>query len=74
MSQKIREGKAAYEELFILTDQEGDGNGLISKSEFKTMIWRLQIKLSEHRIDELFAAAASQRRTSTDLQIELNLG
>ena len=61
ISQRIKQGKGSYEELFVLVDQEGDGNGYISKSEFKTMIWRLQVKLSDHRIDELFAAAASKR-------------
>lgn len=61
ISQRIKQGKGSYEELFVLVDQEGDGNGSISKSEFKTMIWRLQVKLSDHRIDELFAAAASKR-------------
>ena len=36
-AKKIRQGKAAYEELFILTDQEGEGKRLISKTEFKTI-------------------------------------
>lgn len=73
ISQKIKEGKGSYEELFLLVDQEGDGNGSIGKSEFRTMAWRLQIKLSDHRIDELFAAAASQRkRGASKREIELN--
>ena len=41
LRQKISDGKASNRELFYLTDQEGDGNGKISKDEFRTMIWRL---------------------------------
>lgn len=57
LRQKIIEGKATNRELFHLADQEGDGNGKLSKDEFRTMIWRLQIKVSDHRIDEIFSAS-----------------
>lgn len=37
------------------------------------MIWRLQIKLSDHRVDELFAAAAAHRKIEDDKKKEFEL-
>ncbi len=55
--QKIQEGTATYKELFQMVDQEGDGSGGVSKEEFKAMLWRLQVKMSDHRVAEIFTAA-----------------
>ena len=55
--QKIQEGKATNRELFQMVDQEGDGSGGISKEEFKAMLKRLSIKMSDHRIAEIFTSA-----------------
>ncbi len=40
-----------------MADQDGDGSGGISKEEFKAMLWRLQIRISEHRVAEILTAA-----------------
>ena len=40
-----------------MVDQEGDGSGGISKEEFKAMLKRLSIKMSDHRIAEIFTSA-----------------
>ena len=42
-------------DLFRLVDQAGDGNWKISQEEFSLLATRLRIKMSEHRIKEIFA-------------------
>ena len=61
---KIAAGKATYRELFEMVEEEGDGSGGISKSEFAMLLRRLNMKFSSHRIDEIFTSV--QKKISGD--------
>lgn len=53
--QKISDGSAGPKDLFKVVDQAGDGNGSISKTEFNLLATRLGTKMTDHRINEIFA-------------------
>ncbi len=56
IKRKIHDGSATYREFFEAVDLEGDGNGAVCRSEFTLMLQRLHIRVSSHRITEIFAA------------------
>lgn len=41
--------------MFKVVDAEGDSSGTINKKEFKNLAMRLEMHLTDHRIDEIFA-------------------
>ena len=70
---KLKDGKAGFKELFLLIDAEGDNSGTISTDEFKALLNRIGIKLSDHRIGEIFTSAkssASEKETPGELNCE----
>lgn len=56
LMKKIQSGKASVHELFIAVDKEGDSSGSISKQEFDSVAKKLNINLTKHRINEIFAS------------------
>lgn len=54
--QKIDKGKATSNDLFSVVDELGDKSGSINKDEFELLTKRLGLKLSEHRIYEIFSS------------------
>ena len=68
---KIQDGTASSKDLFIMLDREGDMNGYISESEFQTLAARLGLKLSDHRVKEIFAKVKVNKPKNTT-QYELN--
>jgi hypothetical protein len=52
---KIQNGTATTHEVFVATDREGDSSGSISKQEFAALARRLNINLTDHRVNEIFA-------------------
>eukprot|EP01017_Pseudomicrothorax_dubius_P036777 TRINITY_DN5298_c0_g1_i3.p1 TRINITY_DN5298_c0_g1~~TRINITY_DN5298_c0_g1_i3.p1 ORF type:complete len:314 (+),score=36.93 TRINITY_DN5298_c0_g1_i3:1-942(+) len=69
--QKVKEGRVSSTEFFNLCDMNGNGNGLIDKSEFATLSLRLGNNLSEHRINEIFCEVKkSQNKTNMELNLE----
>lgn len=56
LMEKIKTGKANPHDLFIAIDREGNGNGKIDKSEFKSLSSKLGISLTDHRINEIFSS------------------
>jgi len=59
---KVKEGAATSADIFKAVDQ--DGTNSISKEEFGILAKRLGMKLSEHRINEIFASI--KKTTSKD--------
>ena len=55
MLKKIKDGTASSKELFQAIDEAGDKSGTISEMEFQLLVNRLGMKLSDHRIKEIFA-------------------
>ena len=53
---KIQNGTATTHEVFVATDREGDSSGSISKQEFSALARRLNINLTDHRVNEIFAS------------------
>lgn len=53
---RIQRGKATVNDLFKAVDAEGDNSGSLSKAEFKILSKRLNMNLSDHRINEIFAS------------------
>jgi len=51
---KIQNGTATTHEVFVATDREGDSSGSISKQEFAALARRLNINLTDHRVNEIF--------------------
>jgi len=77
---KVKSGEAGFRDLFQVVDSGTpfinaylmliniDGSGGISKSEFGILLNRMSIKLSEHRIEEVFSHVKKDS-TSQDLNI-----
>jgi len=55
MLKKIKEGTASSKDLFKAIDEVGDKSGTISEKEFQILANRLGMKLSDHRIKEIFS-------------------
>ena len=73
MIKKIHNGTAGIPELFEMVDLEGDRSGSISKQEFGSLLAKLQVDVSEHRIDEIFAKAKKGTIQDTQNPDDLNL-
>ena len=71
IAKKIREGTAGVKELFDLVDREGDNNGSVSKSEFGSLLAKLDIDATTHRIDEVFSKCKGEiKAADEDLNID----
>ena len=71
MMKKVESGSAGVRELFNLVDMEGDSSGGISKDEFKRLLLKLHMNLSDHRITEIFAKVKKdERRSINELDVE----
>jgi hypothetical protein len=53
--ERLRQGKVTISDIFKATDMDLGGNGSISKGEFVILARRLNVTLSVHRVDEIFA-------------------
>lgn len=67
---RIQDGTATTHEVFVATDRDGDSSGSISKQEFSALARRLNINLTDHRVNEIFAAL--KKGSSGDNDEELN--
>jgi len=52
---KIKEGSATSQDLFQVVDQIGNQDGTVDEREFGLLACRLGLKLSSHRIKEIFS-------------------
>ena len=63
---KIQAGTATTHEVFVATDREGDSSGSICKQEFSSLAKRLNIDLTDHRINEIFASFKKSGTSTSD--------
>ena len=66
MMRKVTEGTANLRDLFKVVDMEGDSSGGISKLEFKSLLSKLNITASDHRISEIFSTCKSKMSSKID--------
>ncbi len=69
LMKKVTEGTADLKDLFRVVDMEGDSSGGISKREFVSLLSKLNITASEHRINEIFSICKTKMSSKID---ELN--
>ena len=66
---KIQAGTATTHEVFVATDREGDSSGAISKQEFTALARRLNINLTDHRVNEIFASLKKGGTSENDEEL-----
>ena len=64
-------GAASSKDLFQMLDQEGNKVGTVNEKEFQGLANRLGMKLSQHRIKEIFAKVKGSKAKTTN-ELELN--
>ena len=52
---KVKDGTAEIRDLFRMIELKGGSNGGISKKEFKDLLGKLSMNVTDHRIDEIFS-------------------
>ena len=67
---KIQNGTATTHEVFVATDREGDSSGSISKQEFSALARRLNINLTDHRVNEIFASLKKAGGSKSDEDLD----
>ncbi len=68
LMRKVNERAADTRELFQLIDMDGDNSGGVSKEEFKALMAKLNIEITDHRVAEIFARCKSQQsKNETEL-------
>ncbi|KAL4503518.1 hypothetical protein ABPG73_017261, partial [Tetrahymena malaccensis] len=61
---KLKDGKATINDLFVALDAQGDNNGSISIDEFQSLFSRLGMELSRNRVYEIFAYVKNKKQKS----------
>lgn len=72
MLKKIKEGTASSKDLFNMVDAAGDSSGSISETEFSTLAGRLGLKLSPHRVKEIFAKVKGQKADASNQDLNVD--
>ncbi len=66
LNKKVQDGNASVRELFELIDLEGDNSGAISTDEFSSLMKKLNMPMTQHRIAEVFARCKSKHSNKPD--------
>ena len=61
---KVKDGTADIRDLFQMIDMKGGKNGGISKNEFKDLLGKLSMNVTDHRVEEIFSKCKKKNSKS----------
>ena len=64
---KVKDGTAEIRDLFRMIEMKGGNNGGISKKEFKDLLAKLSMNVTDHRIDEIFSKCKRKNSKAPDV-------
>jgi len=71
LMKKVADGEARLRELFELVDKNGDSSGGISTHEFSQLMLKLNMPMTEHRVNEIFARCKSKHSTKPPDELDV---